>query len=63
MCEQLHRDEVFHGKYSPIFCFQFTRRKQEHEAFLAHFSFSFCTELIYEVLDETIKETAASEIQ
>ncbi|XP_023278966.1 LOW QUALITY PROTEIN: germinal-center associated nuclear protein [Seriola lalandi dorsalis] len=39
------------------------RRKQEHEAFLVQFSFSLCTELIHEVLDETIKETAASEIQ
>ncbi|XP_042351006.1 germinal-center associated nuclear protein [Plectropomus leopardus] len=39
------------------------RRKQEHEAFLVHFSFSLCTELVYEVLDETIKETATSEIQ
>ncbi|XP_067459089.1 germinal-center associated nuclear protein [Thunnus thynnus] len=39
------------------------RRKQEHEAFLVQFSFSLCTELIYEVLDETIKETASSEIQ
>uniref|UniRef100_A0A3B4XWI0 Germinal-center associated nuclear protein n=1 Tax=Seriola lalandi dorsalis TaxID=1841481 RepID=A0A3B4XWI0_SERLL len=34
-----------------------------HEAFLVQFSFSLCTELIHEVLDETIKETAASEIQ
>lgn len=39
------------------------RRKQEHEAFLTQFSFSFCTEIIYEVLDETIKETCTSEIQ
>uniref|UniRef100_UPI0037E89A44 germinal-center associated nuclear protein n=1 Tax=Semicossyphus pulcher TaxID=241346 RepID=UPI0037E89A44 len=39
------------------------RRKQEHEAFLVQYSFSLCTELIHEVLDETIKETTASEIQ
>lgn len=39
------------------------RRKREHEAFLIDYSFSLCTELIYEVLDETIKKTAASEIQ
>ncbi|XP_024661247.2 germinal-center associated nuclear protein [Maylandia zebra] len=40
-----------------------TRRRQEHEAFLTQFSFSLCTEVMHEVLDETIKETAASEIQ
>uniref|UniRef100_A0A3Q0R3S0 Germinal-center associated nuclear protein n=1 Tax=Amphilophus citrinellus TaxID=61819 RepID=A0A3Q0R3S0_AMPCI len=34
-----------------------------HEAFLAQFSFSLCTEIIHEVLDETVKETATSEIQ
>ncbi|XP_035532563.1 germinal-center associated nuclear protein [Morone saxatilis] len=39
------------------------RRRQEHEAFLVNFSFSLCTEIIYEVLDESIKETATSEIQ
>ncbi|XP_055018999.1 LOW QUALITY PROTEIN: germinal-center associated nuclear protein [Boleophthalmus pectinirostris] len=39
------------------------RRKQEHEAFLVDYSFSLCSELIYEVLDETIEKTAASEIQ
>ncbi|XP_076603708.1 germinal-center associated nuclear protein [Chaetodon auriga] len=39
------------------------RRRQEHEAFLVQFSFALCTEIIHEVLDETIKETAASEIQ
>ncbi|KAM9347509.1 germinal-center associated nuclear protein [Symphorus nematophorus] len=39
------------------------RRRQEHEAFLVQFSFSLCTEIVYEVIDETIKETAASEIQ
>ncbi len=39
------------------------RRRQEHEAFLLQFSFSLCTELMHEVLDETIKETAKSEIQ
>ncbi|CAI5656694.1 unnamed protein product [Oreochromis niloticus] len=39
------------------------RRRQEHEAFLTQFSFSLCTEVMHEVLDETIKETAASEIQ
>lgn len=39
------------------------RRKQEHEAFLQQFSLSLCTELLHEVLDETIKETTSSEIQ
>ncbi|XP_029315303.1 germinal-center associated nuclear protein [Cottoperca gobio] len=39
------------------------RRRQEQEAFLVQFSFSLCSELIYEVLDETIEETATSEIQ
>ncbi|XP_028289454.1 germinal-center associated nuclear protein isoform X2 [Parambassis ranga] len=39
------------------------RRRQEHEAFLTQFSFSLCTEVIDEVLDETIKQTAFSEIQ
>ncbi|XP_041857307.1 germinal-center associated nuclear protein [Melanotaenia boesemani] len=39
------------------------RRRQEHEAFLAQFSCSLCTEVIHEVLDETIQETASSEIQ
>lgn len=39
------------------------RRKQEHEAFLVHFSFSLCKEITDEVLDETIRETATSEIQ
>ncbi|XP_055086544.1 germinal-center associated nuclear protein [Periophthalmus magnuspinnatus] len=39
------------------------RRKQEHEAFLVEYSFSLCSELMREVLDETIKKTAASEIQ
>ncbi|XP_040912782.1 germinal-center associated nuclear protein [Toxotes jaculatrix] len=39
------------------------RRRQEHEAFLAQFSLSLCTEIIHEVLDDTIKETASSEIQ
>lgn len=39
------------------------RRKQEHEAFLQHFSASLCTEIIHEVLDETIQETSAAEIQ
>ncbi|XP_018552194.1 LOW QUALITY PROTEIN: germinal-center associated nuclear protein [Lates calcarifer] len=39
------------------------RRRQEHEAFLAQFSLSLCTEIIHEVLDETIKETATSEMQ
>ncbi|KAK7877941.1 hypothetical protein WMY93_031417 [Mugilogobius chulae] len=33
-------------------------KRQQEEA-----SFSLCSELVYEVLDETIKETAASEIQ
>ncbi|RVE58447.1 hypothetical protein OJAV_G00209450 [Oryzias javanicus] len=39
------------------------RRRQEHEAFLAQFSSSLCTEIIHEVLDETIQETASFEIQ
>lgn len=39
------------------------RRRQEHEAFLVQFSFSICSEIIQEVLDEAIKETATSEIQ
>ncbi|XP_044071482.1 germinal-center associated nuclear protein [Siniperca chuatsi] len=39
------------------------RRRQEHEAFLVQFSFSLCSEIIHQVLDETIKETASSEIQ
>nr|XP_040057764.1 germinal-center associated nuclear protein [Gasterosteus aculeatus aculeatus] len=39
------------------------RMRQEQEAFLVQFSFSLCRELIYEVLDETIKQTATSEIQ
>ncbi|TKS67603.1 Germinal-center associated nuclear protein [Collichthys lucidus] len=39
------------------------RRRQEHQTFLIQFSFSLCTEIIHEVLDETIKETATSEIQ
>ncbi|XP_068428671.1 germinal-center associated nuclear protein isoform X2 [Clinocottus analis] len=39
------------------------RRRQEHEVFLLQFNFSLCRELIDEVLDETIKETATSEIQ
>ncbi|XP_030013814.1 germinal-center associated nuclear protein [Sphaeramia orbicularis] len=39
------------------------RRRQEHEAFLTQFSFSLCSEIIHQVLDETIHETAASEIQ
>lgn len=39
------------------------RMRQEQEAFLVQFSFSLCGELIYEVLDETIKQTATSEIQ
>ncbi|CAJ1078722.1 germinal-center associated nuclear protein isoform X1 [Xyrichtys novacula] len=39
------------------------RRRHEHEAFLLQYSSSLCTELIHEVLDETIKETSSSEIQ
>ncbi|XP_026231972.1 germinal-center associated nuclear protein [Anabas testudineus] len=39
------------------------RRRQEHEAFLAQFSFSLFTEIVHTVLDETIKETATAEIQ
>ncbi|KAM6934890.1 germinal-center associated nuclear protein [Xenentodon cancila] len=39
------------------------RRREEHKAFLAQFSCSLCTEIIHEVLDETIKDTASSEIQ
>uniref|UniRef100_A0A3Q3DZS7 Germinal-center associated nuclear protein n=1 Tax=Labrus bergylta TaxID=56723 RepID=A0A3Q3DZS7_9LABR len=39
------------------------RLKQEHEAFVVQYSFALCTELIVEVVNETIKETAASVIQ
>ncbi|XP_037543110.1 germinal-center associated nuclear protein [Nematolebias whitei] len=39
------------------------RRRQEHEAFLAQFSCSLCTELIHQVVDTTIQETATAEIQ
>uniref|UniRef100_A0A3P8NGE7 Germinal-center associated nuclear protein n=1 Tax=Astatotilapia calliptera TaxID=8154 RepID=A0A3P8NGE7_ASTCA len=38
-----------------------SQRRQEHEAFLTQFSFSLCTEVMHEVLDETIKETALNE--
>ncbi|KAM9365403.1 germinal-center associated nuclear protein isoform 2-T2 [Pholidichthys leucotaenia] len=39
------------------------RRRQEHEAFLAQFSVTLCSEIVCEVLDETVQETAAAEIQ
>ncbi|XP_058479087.1 germinal-center associated nuclear protein [Solea solea] len=39
------------------------RRRQEHEAFLNQFSECLHTELIHQVVDETIKETCKSEIQ
>lgn len=39
------------------------RRRQEHEAFLVQYSFSLCSEIIHEVLKESVKETAAAEIQ
>ncbi|XP_069554900.1 germinal-center associated nuclear protein [Brachyistius frenatus] len=39
------------------------RRRQEHEAFLSHFSFSLCTEIMHEVLNESIRDAASSEIQ
>lgn len=39
------------------------RRKQEHEAFVTQFSVALCSEITHQVLDETIRETAASEIQ
>lgn len=39
------------------------RRRQEHEAFLAQFSRSLCSEIVHQVVDEAVKETAASEIQ
>ncbi|KAM9710737.1 germinal-center associated nuclear protein [Menidia menidia] len=39
------------------------RRRQEHEAFLAEFSCSLCTEILHEVLDETTREVASSQIQ
>ncbi|XP_036400726.1 germinal-center associated nuclear protein [Megalops cyprinoides] len=39
------------------------RRKQEHEAFLAQFSESLCSEISQEVLTECIRDTAASEIE
>lgn len=56
---------LFATSHPPIpFCTSVVaRRRQEHEAFLVQFSFSLCTEIVYEVLDETIKETATSEIQ
>lgn len=41
----------------------FYRRKQEHEAFLINFSHSLCTTLVHEVLDETLKDIASSEIK
>ncbi|XP_056884180.1 germinal-center associated nuclear protein isoform X1 [Takifugu flavidus] len=40
-----------------------SRRRQEHEAFLMNFSHSLCTTLVLEVLDETLKAIAISEIQ
>lgn len=43
--------------------FVFCRRKQEHEAFLINFSHSLCTTLVNEVLDETLKDVAISEIK
>ncbi|XP_029386874.1 germinal-center associated nuclear protein isoform X2 [Echeneis naucrates] len=43
--------------------FEEARRKREYDAFLAQFSLSLCEELIHQVLDETIKESAASEIR
>ncbi|XP_017285867.1 germinal-center associated nuclear protein isoform X2 [Kryptolebias marmoratus] len=39
------------------------RRRQEREAFLAQFSCSLCTEIIHQVVDETIQDTATAEIQ
>ncbi|KAL4635621.1 germinal-center associated nuclear protein [Arapaima gigas] len=39
------------------------RRKQEHEAFLAEFSMSLCSEITQEVLQECIAKTAAAEIR
>ncbi|KAM3607427.1 uncharacterized protein V6R79_007728 [Siganus canaliculatus] len=56
---QLERERVAEEKRK----LEEARRKQEHETFLQQFSSSLCTELVHEVLDETIKETAASEIQ
>ncbi|XP_029967911.1 germinal-center associated nuclear protein [Salarias fasciatus] len=39
------------------------RRKKEHEAFLTDFTFSLCTSIVDEVVNESVKETASSEIQ
>lgn len=44
-------------------CFVFNRRRQEHEALLMNFSHSLCTAIVLEVLDETLKAIAISEIQ
>lgn len=43
--------------------FVFYRRRQEHEAFLMNFSHTLCTTLVHEVLDETLKDIAFSEIK
>ncbi|KAL0964023.1 hypothetical protein UPYG_G00317270 [Umbra pygmaea] len=40
-----------------------SRRKQEHEVFLAKFSERLCSEISQEILAECIKDTAASEIR
>ncbi|XP_061679793.1 germinal-center associated nuclear protein [Syngnathoides biaculeatus] len=39
------------------------RRKEEHEAFLANFRLSLYTEIMREVLEETVKETATTVFQ
>lgn len=46
-----------------MYSFVFYRRKQEREAFLINFSHSLCTTLVHEVLDETLKDVAISEIE
>lgn len=39
------------------------RRREEHKAFLTEFSFSLCTKIVDEVLNESVQETASAEIQ
>ncbi|XP_034417060.1 germinal-center associated nuclear protein [Cyclopterus lumpus] len=56
---KLERERVADEKHK----LEEARRRQEHEVLLVQFSFSLCRDLIYEVLDESVKETATSEIQ
>ncbi|CAN9497974.1 unnamed protein product [Ophioblennius macclurei] len=39
------------------------RRKKEHETFLTEFTFTLCGKIIDEVVNESVQETASSEIQ